>query len=300
MPSRIATAQRMLKVAGVGPDQVFLDIGSGDGRLVVLAARAGAEAIGIDRQGPLVERARDNAAMAGVADRASFLHADALDVPSIIERADVVAVFLTVAGLTVMGPYLAEVRRPALAADSGVPLPLPGPGGFRRGCGGLRRGVLGPGPRGGGVASEVQDDPEVPRTVVRRAGESGACAGPAGEGEARRAVGGAPRSRSGAGLGGAVGCSRRQARHGCAAAQAGRAFRRRGAGDRSGLGGRGDRLAPLRAARREARTVPAGDLQRDHPLGDSSGHSPGRGASTSGSSTRRTRGVFWTGWWGTG
>ena len=77
MPSRIETAERMLEVAGVGPDQVFLDIGSGDGRLVVLAARAGAEAIGIDRQELLVERARDNAAMAGVADRARFVHADA-------------------------------------------------------------------------------------------------------------------------------------------------------------------------------------------------------------------------------
>ena len=44
MPSRIETAQRMLEVAGVGPD-VFLDIGSGDGRLVVLAARAGAEEV---------------------------------------------------------------------------------------------------------------------------------------------------------------------------------------------------------------------------------------------------------------
>ena len=112
MPSRIETAERMLEVAGVGPDQVFLDIGSGDGRLVVLAARAGAEAIGIDRQELLVERARDNAAMAGVADRARFVHADALDVPSIVERADVVAVFLTIAGLSVVGPYLAEVLRP--------------------------------------------------------------------------------------------------------------------------------------------------------------------------------------------
>ena len=112
MPSRIETAERMLEVAGVGPDQVFLDIGSGDGRLVVLAARAGAEAIGIDRQELLVERARDNAAMAGVADRAQFVHADALDVPSIVERADVVAVFLTIAGLSVVGPYLAEVLRP--------------------------------------------------------------------------------------------------------------------------------------------------------------------------------------------
>ena len=112
MPSRIETAQRMLEVAGVGPGQVFLDIGSGDGRLVVLAARAGAKAIGIDRQAALVARGRDNAAMAGVADRARFLHADALDVPSIVERADVVAVFLTVAGLSVMGPYLVEVLRP--------------------------------------------------------------------------------------------------------------------------------------------------------------------------------------------
>ena len=66
----------------------------------------------IDRQELLVERARDNAAMAGVADRAQFVHADALDVPSIVERADDVTVFLTIAGLSVVGPYLAEVLRP--------------------------------------------------------------------------------------------------------------------------------------------------------------------------------------------
>ena len=112
MPSEIDTARRMLEVAGVGPDQVFLDVGSGDGRLVVLAARAGAEAVGIDRQELLVERARDNATMAGVADKAQFVHADALDVPSIVERADVVSVFLTLAGLSVLGPYLAETLRP--------------------------------------------------------------------------------------------------------------------------------------------------------------------------------------------
>ena len=50
--------------------------------------------------------------MAGVADRARFVHADALDMPLIVERADIVAVFLTIAGLSVVGPYLADVLRP--------------------------------------------------------------------------------------------------------------------------------------------------------------------------------------------
>ena len=53
-----------------------------------------------------------------MADRARFVHADALDVPSIVERADVVAVFLTIAGLTVVGPYLAEVLRPGAVVVS--------------------------------------------------------------------------------------------------------------------------------------------------------------------------------------
>lgn len=64
---------RMMRAAGVGPGDILMDLGSGDGRIVIEAIRRGAvRAIGVDNDPQLVERARRNAVQAGVADRASF------------------------------------------------------------------------------------------------------------------------------------------------------------------------------------------------------------------------------------
>lgn len=67
----------MLALAEVGPHDVVYDLGSGDGRIVIEAARAfGARGVGIERDPALVERARANARAAGVADRVRFVHGD--------------------------------------------------------------------------------------------------------------------------------------------------------------------------------------------------------------------------------
>ncbi len=64
---------RMMRAAGVGPGDVLIDLGSGDGRIVIEAVRRGAiRALGVDNDPQLVDRARRNAIQAGVADRASF------------------------------------------------------------------------------------------------------------------------------------------------------------------------------------------------------------------------------------
>ncbi len=63
----------MLSIARVGPRDVVLDLGSGDGRIVITAARRfGARGLGVELSPQLVERSRDNARRAGVADRAQF------------------------------------------------------------------------------------------------------------------------------------------------------------------------------------------------------------------------------------
>ncbi len=63
----------MLSIARVGPRDVVLDLGSGDGRIVITAARRfGARGVGVELSPQLVERSRDNARRAGVADRAEF------------------------------------------------------------------------------------------------------------------------------------------------------------------------------------------------------------------------------------
>ena len=63
----------MLKLADVGPNDNLLDLGSGDGRIVITAARRfGARALGVEIVPDLVEKSRANARAAGVSDRAEF------------------------------------------------------------------------------------------------------------------------------------------------------------------------------------------------------------------------------------
>jgi hypothetical protein len=73
VPTPLAVVDAMLEVAKVGPDDVLYDLGSGDGRIVITAARKyGARGIGYDIDPERVREARDNARAAGVADRVRF------------------------------------------------------------------------------------------------------------------------------------------------------------------------------------------------------------------------------------
>ena len=85
--------QRMLELAGTRADDLVLDLGSGDGRIVIAAAkRFGARGLGIEREADLVKEARGNARRAGVAERVSFERGDVLEAD--ISRATVVTVYL--------------------------------------------------------------------------------------------------------------------------------------------------------------------------------------------------------------
>ena len=67
----------MLKLAGVTKDDVVYDLGSGDGRLVIAAARElGARGVGVELEAKLVQDSRESALKAGVADRTQFLWQD--------------------------------------------------------------------------------------------------------------------------------------------------------------------------------------------------------------------------------
>jgi ribosomal protein L11 methylase PrmA len=66
----------MLRLAGVGPGDVVYDLGCGDGRVVVEAARLGALAVGVDLDPRRVAEARENARRAGVEDRVELREAD--------------------------------------------------------------------------------------------------------------------------------------------------------------------------------------------------------------------------------
>jgi SAM-dependent methyltransferase len=70
----------MLAIAGVGPQDYVVDLGSGDGRIVIAAAkRYGARGLGIEYDSALVTESRANAVREGVSDRVAFLHQNIFD-----------------------------------------------------------------------------------------------------------------------------------------------------------------------------------------------------------------------------
>jgi len=75
--TRPAVIDRMLELAGVGPQDLVVDLGSGDGRIVLRAAgRYGARARGIEIDPQLVRASREAAVAAGAADRVEFVEGD--------------------------------------------------------------------------------------------------------------------------------------------------------------------------------------------------------------------------------
>lgn len=93
VPTPEPVVDAMLDLAGVGAGDVVLDLGSGDGRIVVAAARDyGARAMGVDLNPKRVAEARENAREAGVADRVRFERGDLFDAD--LSRADVLTLYL--------------------------------------------------------------------------------------------------------------------------------------------------------------------------------------------------------------
>jgi SAM-dependent methyltransferase len=75
VPTPDVVVDAMLKIAGVTSKDVVYDLGSGDGRIVIAAARKyGARGVGIEIDPALVKKAMENAAAAGVSDRVRFVN----------------------------------------------------------------------------------------------------------------------------------------------------------------------------------------------------------------------------------
>src|SRR3989304_6074643 len=75
-PSPRAGGEKMLDMAKVTPADFVMDLGSGDGRTVITAAKRGARAHGIEYNLDMGVLSRRNAAAAAVGDRATFAQAD--------------------------------------------------------------------------------------------------------------------------------------------------------------------------------------------------------------------------------
>lgn len=92
VPTPQALADRMLALARITPQDYVIDLGSGDGRFVITAAKLGARALGIEYNPDMVELSRRNAAREGVADKAQFVKADIFE--SDFSAATVITLFL--------------------------------------------------------------------------------------------------------------------------------------------------------------------------------------------------------------
>jgi SAM-dependent methyltransferase len=84
--------ERMLRMAEVKKGDYLIDLGSGDGRIVIEAAKRGARALGVDIDPNLVRHASENAQKAGVADRTQFMVRDIFETD--LSAASVVAFYL--------------------------------------------------------------------------------------------------------------------------------------------------------------------------------------------------------------
>jgi hypothetical protein len=93
VPTPAKVVDTMLSLAGVGPKDYLIDLGSGDGRIVIAAAkRFGTRGFGVDIDGALVDEARREAQKQGVSDKVAF-YARNLFITD-ISRASVITMYL--------------------------------------------------------------------------------------------------------------------------------------------------------------------------------------------------------------
>ena len=107
VPTRPALIETMLNLAQVTERDFVIDLGSGDGRMVIAAAKRGARALGVEYEPQMVALARRNAAAAGVAERAQFIQRDMFEAD--FSQATVLALFLLPANLRRLSPKFLEL-----------------------------------------------------------------------------------------------------------------------------------------------------------------------------------------------
>ena len=92
VPTPQITVDKMLDLAKVGAEDFVIDLGSGDGRLVISAAKRGARGFGVEYNPDMVALARSNAEKEGVSARAQFIKADLFETD--FSKASVITLFL--------------------------------------------------------------------------------------------------------------------------------------------------------------------------------------------------------------
>lgn len=108
VPTPQELVDTMLAIAKVTPSDYVIDLGSGDGRTVISAAKRGAKALGIEYNPDMVSLSKRNAAREGVSGKTEFIEADLYDTD--LSRATVITMFLLPEINLKLRPRLLELR----------------------------------------------------------------------------------------------------------------------------------------------------------------------------------------------
>jgi SAM-dependent methyltransferase len=108
VPTAQALVDRMLDLAQVTRSDLLMDLGSGDGRTVITAAKRGTRAIGVEYNPDMVELSRRNAKAAGVGELATFMRADLFATD--FSKATVVTMFLLPSINLKLRPKILDMR----------------------------------------------------------------------------------------------------------------------------------------------------------------------------------------------
>ena len=108
VPTPQALVEKMLDMAKVTPQDFVMDLGSGDGRTVITAAKRGARAMGIEYNPDMVELSRRNATAAKVTDKATFEKADLFETD--LSKAQVITMFLLPSINMKLRPKILDLR----------------------------------------------------------------------------------------------------------------------------------------------------------------------------------------------
>lgn len=108
VPTPQVLVEKMLDLARVTPKDFVMDLGSGDGRNIIAAAKRGARARGVEYNPNMIELSRRNAEQAGVADKAEFVQGDMYEAD--ISEATVMALFLLPENLRKLTPKFLALK----------------------------------------------------------------------------------------------------------------------------------------------------------------------------------------------
>ena len=117
VPSPVTVVQHMLKLAELKPGEVLFDLGAGDGRTVIMAAKTfGARAVGVELREDLAKKAMSTIHDNGLADRVTIVNGDMFGVN--LMSADVVFLYLTTSANDKIRPKMEQELKKGVSVVS--------------------------------------------------------------------------------------------------------------------------------------------------------------------------------------